>query len=74
MSQHDLELKILLQKFCFKYLLQMLAIQHHYYFAFLNYEISSCLQKLKSSCHHPVATILKLAPLRPGLVRLAIFH
>ena len=28
---------------------------------------------LQNSCHHFVTNLIKLAPLRPGLVRLAIF-
>ena len=33
----------------------------------------SILIYMKNASHHPVAKLLKLAPLRPGLVRLAIF-
>ena len=31
------------------------------------------LKYLQNSCHHFVTYLIKLAPLRPGLVRLAIF-
>ena len=43
MFKYDLKWEILLRKYCFNCLLQMLAIQHHFYCAFLTCEISSCL-------------------------------
>ena len=38
-----------------------------------NVQISSLIYTQRAF-HHPVANMLKLAPLRPGLVRLAIFY
>ena len=39
----------------------------------MKYVEISILIYMQNASHHPVSKLLKLAPLRPGLVRLAIF-